>query len=234
MKDRKTFKKSIVLFSLTFALGVLIASCNNESCTDGVKNQDETGIDCGGVCPACETCSDGIQNQNETGVDCGGVCNACPTCSDGIQNQGETGIDCGGPCSPCSTPLCSNDQFGATVNGTAYTASYIQTNYQLGNLVISGSNLSTHSINLQVDTAWVAGSYNISGSFGTSTTAGGQYSYLPGGPDLYEATTGTLVILENDKTGGAMSATFSFDGNLISGGGSGTASVTNGSFCVSY
>ncbi|MBP6698398.1 MAG: T9SS type A sorting domain-containing protein [Flavobacteriales bacterium] len=49
------------------------------------------------------TCTDGIQNQGETGIDCGGPCAACATCSDGIQNQGETGIDCGGPCTPCST-----------------------------------------------------------------------------------------------------------------------------------
>lgn len=47
------------------------------------------------------TCSDGIQNQGETGIDCGGPCPACPTCSDGIQNQGETGVDCGGPCPAC-------------------------------------------------------------------------------------------------------------------------------------
>ncbi len=50
------------------------------------------------------TCSDGIQNQGESGVDCGGPCPACPTCSDGIQNQGETGIDCGGPCPACPPP----------------------------------------------------------------------------------------------------------------------------------
>ena len=55
------------------------------------------------------TCSDGIQNQGETGIDCGGPCAACSattptaTCSDGIQNQGETGVDCGGPCAACST-----------------------------------------------------------------------------------------------------------------------------------
>ena len=24
-----------------------------ETCSDGTRNQDETGIDCGGVCPAC-------------------------------------------------------------------------------------------------------------------------------------------------------------------------------------
>ena len=33
--------------------------------------------DCGGNCPPCPTCSDGIQNQNETGIDCGGPCLPC-------------------------------------------------------------------------------------------------------------------------------------------------------------
>ncbi len=73
------------------------------TCNDGVQNQGETGIDCGGPCSACATCNDGVQNQGETGVDCGGPCSACATCNDGIQNQGETGVDCGGPCSPCNT-----------------------------------------------------------------------------------------------------------------------------------
>ena len=48
------------------------------TCSDGIQNQGEAGIDCGVPCPACPTCNDGIQNQNETGVDCGGVCPACP------------------------------------------------------------------------------------------------------------------------------------------------------------
>eukprot|EP00121_Abeoforma_whisleri_P001448 Awhi_evm1s1288 len=64
--------------------------------------EDASGVDCGGVCPACapiESCSDSIQNQDETGVDCGGVCAPCPTpatCDDGIQNQDEESTDCGG------------------------------------------------------------------------------------------------------------------------------------------
>merc|ERR1739847_170988 len=57
---------------------------SNETCEDGIQNQDETNTDCGGVCPACETCEDGIQNQDETDTDCGGVCTACETCEDGI------------------------------------------------------------------------------------------------------------------------------------------------------
>ena len=56
---------------------------NLPNCFDGIQNQDETGIDCGGVCelnfgficpPPPETCSDGIMNQDETGIDYGGVC----------------------------------------------------------------------------------------------------------------------------------------------------------------
>jgi hypothetical protein len=73
------------------------------TCNDGVQNQGESGVDCGGPCSACATCSDGVQNQGETGVDCGGPCAACATCGDGVQNQGETGVDCGGPCAACAT-----------------------------------------------------------------------------------------------------------------------------------
>ncbi|MDG1477484.1 MAG: T9SS type A sorting domain-containing protein, partial [Vicingaceae bacterium] len=57
--------------------------------------------------PPTPTCTDGIQNQGETGVDCGGPCPACPppSCTDGIQNQGETGVDCGGPNCPACPPI---------------------------------------------------------------------------------------------------------------------------------
>ena len=72
------------------------------TCLDKIKNNGETGVDCGGPCPSCGTCSDGMKNQNETGVDCGGTsCPSCATCSDRIQNQDEEEIDCGGPCDPC-------------------------------------------------------------------------------------------------------------------------------------
>ena len=48
-------------------------------------------------CYFVPTCSDGVQNGNETGVDCGGPdCGVCPTCDDGIQNGDEEGVDCGG------------------------------------------------------------------------------------------------------------------------------------------
>ncbi|MBK8348924.1 MAG: T9SS type A sorting domain-containing protein [Saprospiraceae bacterium] len=51
------------------------------------------------------TCTDGIKNGSETGIDCGGIlCLPCPSCTDGIKNGTETNIDCGGPdCPPCVT-----------------------------------------------------------------------------------------------------------------------------------
>ncbi len=51
---------------------------NNTTCTDGIQNGNETGVDCGGDCEACVSCIDGIQNGNETGIDCGGDCPDCP------------------------------------------------------------------------------------------------------------------------------------------------------------
>lgn len=53
------------------------------------------------VCYTTASCNDGLQNQGEQGVDCGGPCNPCVSCNDGVQNQGEQGIDCGGPCPQC-------------------------------------------------------------------------------------------------------------------------------------
>ncbi|MFH1915843.1 MAG: hypothetical protein ABIJ21_01130 [Nanoarchaeota archaeon] len=47
------------------------------------------------------SCFDGIKNQDEADVDCGGFCGSCGTCTDGMKNQNEIGIDCGGPCKPC-------------------------------------------------------------------------------------------------------------------------------------
>ncbi|MBT8189401.1 MAG: zinc-dependent metalloprotease [Bacteroidia bacterium] len=56
------------------------SACGPPSCSDGIQNQDETGVDCGGtICAPCPTCTDGIQNGDELGVDCGGSqCAACP------------------------------------------------------------------------------------------------------------------------------------------------------------
>ncbi|MEO0321829.1 MAG: hypothetical protein AAF447_02650 [Myxococcota bacterium] len=73
-----------------------------DPCFDGVRNGDETDVDCGGeVCEA--RCGDAL--RCDISADCasavciGGECQA-PTCRDGIANGDETGADCGGPSCP--------------------------------------------------------------------------------------------------------------------------------------
>jgi len=74
------------------------------SCSNDVRDGDETGVDCGPSCEPCAVCSDGMRNGDETGVDCGGSCGACPRCDDGQQNGTESDIDCGGTCATrCDT-----------------------------------------------------------------------------------------------------------------------------------
>lgn len=102
-------------------------SCRAASCADGVKNADETDVDCGGACPKCQdgkrcaaagdcvsgvctdgtcrapACPDSVKNGTETDVDCGGT--ACPACADGKTCAGNadcrSGHCCGGACRGC-------------------------------------------------------------------------------------------------------------------------------------
>jgi hypothetical protein len=62
----KNFKFLLMLFALTGAM-VTWTGCDDDgdnepepTCTDGIQNGDETGIDCGGTCDPCEV---GIQGQ---------------------------------------------------------------------------------------------------------------------------------------------------------------------------
>ena len=77
--------------------------CVAASCSDKVKNSDETDVDCGGAsCPKCLDAQKCKANKDCTS----GVCinNTCkkPTCADLTLNGDETDVDCGG--STC--PMC--------------------------------------------------------------------------------------------------------------------------------
>jgi hypothetical protein len=97
---------------------------NQPTCTDGIQNGNETGIDCGGPdCPPCISCNDGMQNGDEDGVDCGGsFCPPCISCNDGIQNGDEDGVDCGGsfcpPCISCNDGIQNGDEEGVDCGGS--------------------------------------------------------------------------------------------------------------------
>ncbi|HBQ15500.1 MAG TPA: hypothetical protein DEF51_31725, partial [Myxococcales bacterium] len=62
------------------------------SCDDGVLNQDESDVDCGGVCGATCTVGDmcGGVDDCMTMLCTEGTCDALPTCTDAVQNGMET------------------------------------------------------------------------------------------------------------------------------------------------
>lgn len=98
------------------------------SCDDGIKNGNETDIDCGGPdCDACVYgCTDpGAHNYNSNANIENGT---CQTCDDGIMNGDELAIDCGGAkCRPCITgctdPSAHNYRPDADISGTCQTCS---------------------------------------------------------------------------------------------------------------
>lgn len=109
----------LFVFIAAFATSFFLASCLNEenkippNCYDGILNNGEEKIDCGGAfCDECPHCENGRfdPDRGETCIDCGGPCGACPTCNNCMFDEGlESGIDCGGlaNCPPCNT-LCGD------------------------------------------------------------------------------------------------------------------------------
>jgi hypothetical protein len=83
------------------------------TCVDGIQNQDETDVDCGGtICPTCtpgDSCL--VGTDCDSSVCTGLICQAA-SCTDGVENGSETDIDCGGSC-PAD---CALGQ-GCSVNG---------------------------------------------------------------------------------------------------------------------
>ena len=72
------------------------------SCTDGERNGNETGVDCGADCAPCDV---GVECVNpgdcSTGVCTDAIC-AAAVCDDGVTNGAESDRDCGGSCAPCA------------------------------------------------------------------------------------------------------------------------------------
>jgi formylglycine-generating enzyme required for sulfatase activity len=83
------------------------SQCISAHCTNGMKDANETDVDCGG--PDCMACAD--NKMCATGTDCvdkvcvGSVCQM-PSCSDNVKNGMETDVDCGGPV----CPMCVDNQ----------------------------------------------------------------------------------------------------------------------------
>lgn len=204
--------------------------CNKEkgTCTDGIQNQDELGVDCGGACPACGTCSDGVKNQNETGIDCGGSCAPCVSCSDGVQNQGETGVDCGGPCAACTVSF--SEHITATIDGVAYAAGLVAGSSNDSLILFQSDQSQERQLFFEVPLNVTAGTYNLV----TATHFKARYAKLFSGS--YVTYQGTMVISSNNTISRQLSGTFNFMvweddgfGNPID-----TIAVSNGDFGAEY
>lgn len=92
------------------------------TCSNLVKDGDETSKDCGGSCPSCkngDVCK--LNSDCVSGLCSSGICMETP-CSNGEKDNDETDIDCGGAsCSACSEgEACSTDddcQSGKCIEG---------------------------------------------------------------------------------------------------------------------
>ena len=76
--------------------------CTLPSCSDLIKNQAETDVDCGGPCTKCDN-----DKRCDSGSDCRsnfctlGYCKTIEACSDKKLSSSESDVDCGGPCTRC-------------------------------------------------------------------------------------------------------------------------------------
>lgn len=115
------------------------------TCSDGIKNQDETDVDCGGTkCPRCHQGQDCTSDIHcATGYCKSKVCTGnlsldiheyciqsrvllVQTCDDGIKNQDETDVDCGG----LHCPRCNEKQ--SCLNDSHCTTMYCKSNVCTG------------------------------------------------------------------------------------------------------
>lgn len=108
------FEPDMTLFDtevVSFGFRVHVSPCGDgdacarpplvEPCHDGIRDGEESDVDCGGSCRACttnKTCgapTDCDSEQCDAGL-CG-----LPSCTDGLRDGFETDVDCGGPCPAC-------------------------------------------------------------------------------------------------------------------------------------
>lgn len=120
------------------------ASCaalkSSGSTGGGTGTGSSTGSGGGTGSGTSGTCSDNIQNQDEIGVDIGGVCSTYPagtgSCFDGIRNGNETAIDVGGrcgtgilDCQPVMTSPAGNPVSVEVNNNTTWSVTPIYNGY---------------------------------------------------------------------------------------------------------
>lgn len=77
-------------------------SCAAATCSDGVRNGEETDVDCGGACAACSSGSSCVVGRDCDSYLCAAGSCTIATCTDAVKNGHETDVDCGGSCGACA------------------------------------------------------------------------------------------------------------------------------------
>ena len=76
-------------------------ACVPQNASDGTVCSDNGGTTCmGGVCVVGNTCDDGVKDGDETDVDCGGSCPACTHAKDKCSNNNDCSLADGLTCLP--------------------------------------------------------------------------------------------------------------------------------------
>jgi len=113
---------------------------------------DSGGCSGGFINPTPPSCTDGIQNQDETGIDTGGVCNPLTiqtnNCTNGVMDGDETAIDDGGRCNTHIIGFTPENDTTVTGPDVRFTMDVWVNPKDIG--VLIGVNLSLHNIDQNV------------------------------------------------------------------------------------
>jgi hypothetical protein len=160
LKKQGIMKKNFITH--TFIFFFMLAACEK----DNSNNNSAPG----GGAPVA-SCNDGIQNQGETGIDCGGPCPPCPTCDDCIKNQGETGVDCGGPC-----PVTCAARMNCFIDGVDWIATNANAIKQISNFRVKGATPTTILEVILLTGNPSVGNYSLTIGNGTFTEPGDMFT----------------------------------------------------------
>jgi flagellar basal body-associated protein FliL len=82
-------------------------------CYNGIKDNTESDVDCGGQCKKCslgKSCNINADCQSNFCDPNTQTCENSSSCNNGILDSGESDVDCGGPCQPCAAGYsCTQD-----------------------------------------------------------------------------------------------------------------------------
>ena len=237
-----------IYFSILLLIFFAISSCKEEaSCSDGIQNQGETGIDChvegdpNGPCPPCEfepnynaggnpsTPTDTTGNDMPTDtIDMPIDTTDMPTdTTDMPTDTTDMPTD-----TMDNTNACGVDVFMcATVDGIPWTAVRDSTNFTTGVLSISGVAADNSSINISYFGVLQPGSVEIAPD-------GNQSIIYNDGVDVYVANmiagSGTITITAVDEVNNTVSGSFDMIGFIPPGGGASIEIVSGQFFDLKY